>query len=97
MIGVMGLSGVMAAAIMAGGSATAVAPPATAIFRDHCAVCHGDAGEGLSGPPLKPLPIPAADVRAIVRQGSGQMPPFSARDLPDAALDLLVGMLTSWR
>lgn len=72
-------------------------PAPLTIFRDNCSACHGDNGEGLVGPALKPLPIPAKDVRLIVRQGSGQMPPFSLKDLPDAALDALIAMLEKWQ
>jgi mono/diheme cytochrome c family protein len=67
------------------------------VFRTHCAVCHGDAGEGIAGPPLRPLPIPPADVKFVVRDGRGQMPPFAPGDLPDAELNALIGFLETWR
>jgi mono/diheme cytochrome c family protein len=79
------------------GASMAADPAPLAIFRDNCAVCHGDNGEGSVGPALKPLPVPAKDARMTVRQGSGQMPPFSPKDLPDAALDALITLLEKWQ
>lgn len=83
-------------AAAATGPAPAPPPPAET-YRAHCAVCHGDAGEGVVGPPLRPLPIAPADVRVVVREGRGQMPPFAPRELPDAQLDALIGFLGAWR
>jgi mono/diheme cytochrome c family protein len=86
-------------ALPAQAAAAPAAPPASAAetFRTHCAVCHGDAGEGIAGPPLRPLAIPAADVPIVVREGRGQMPPFSPQQVPDAALAALVDFLAGWR
>jgi mono/diheme cytochrome c family protein len=82
-------------------SAAAAAPnPAgrgAELFRTHCAVCHGDNGEGIAGPPLRPLPIAPADIKFTVRDGRGQMPPFAPGDLPDADLTALIGFLETWR
>ncbi|WP_336959703.1 cytochrome c [Sphingobium aquiterrae] len=66
-------------------------------FRRHCAACHGPEGEGAAGPQLVPLPIPAADVRAVVREGSGQMPPIAREQLPDATLAAVIGFLAKPR
>jgi ubiquinol-cytochrome c reductase cytochrome c subunit len=53
--------------------------------RDGCYECHGYAAQGalLTGPGLAPSPIPLPAIIAYVRAPKGQMPPYSARILPD--------------
>jgi mono/diheme cytochrome c family protein len=83
--------------VAAAPTAAAASPSPAETFRAHCAVCHGDAGEGIAGPPLRPLQIPAADVAIVVREGRGQMPPFAPEQLTDDALTALAGFLAAWR
>lgn len=53
--------------------------------RDGCYECHGREaqGGGLNGPRIAPNPIPLVALRAFVRHPTGEMPPFSAKVLPD--------------
>lgn len=75
----------------------AAVPPSPQPFRDHCSVCHGDAGEGMVGPTIRPLAITPADARMVVREGRGQMPPIAPRQLSDGALDAILSFLTGAR
>jgi cytochrome c oxidase subunit II len=43
-------------------------------FAGACAPCHGDAGEGLIGPPLEGRAPEAAQIEQVVRNGQGAMP-----------------------
>lgn len=56
--------------------------PAAAYARV-CAPCHGPDGRNGLAPALVPLTRGVADVLGIVRDGVGQMPPISARELAD--------------
>ena len=64
----------------------AVAPdqPAEQAFARVCRACHGEQGRGGLAPGLIPMTRSANDLLAIVREGIGQMPPISARELSDA-------------
>lgn len=53
-------------------------------FERYCASCHGDSGEGGSGPSLVPLPHDNARVLTIVRNGGAQMAPISSARISDA-------------
>jgi len=58
---------------------------------DGCYQCHGYEAQGSSatGPRLGPRPIPFAAFSRYLRQPTGQMPPYTAKVLPDAdILDL---------
>jgi mono/diheme cytochrome c family protein len=57
----------------------------------HCALCHGSAGQGGSGPRLigNQRAANEANVRSLIRFGRGLMPGFSAR-LADAEIEVLV-------
>jgi hypothetical protein len=66
-------------------------------FRNNCSVCHGDNGEGGAGPQLKPLPIPAKEVRIVVREGRGQMPSFAPSQIADSTLEALLVFLEKWK
>jgi mono/diheme cytochrome c family protein len=47
-----------------------------ALYAEHCAGCHGDAGRNASvGPDLAGKPIALDDARAQIQTGSGVMPP----------------------
>jgi alcohol dehydrogenase (cytochrome c) len=53
-------------------------------FERYCASCHGNSGEGGSGPALVPLPHDNARVLTIVRNGGAQMAAISAARISDA-------------
>ncbi len=61
------------------------------LFAANCAVCHGSAGQGGTGPRLtgNPRAANAANVRSLVTFGRGIMPGFGAR-LGDAEIEVLV-------
>jgi mono/diheme cytochrome c family protein len=48
-----------------------------------CKVCHGAEARGDAGPRLVPFTREYEELLGIVREGSGQMPPIAARELPD--------------
>jgi mono/diheme cytochrome c family protein len=55
---------------------------------DGCYQCHGYEAQGSSatGPRLGPRPIAFAAFSRYVRQPTGQMPPYTAKVVPDADL-----------
>ena len=48
-----------------------------------CKTCHGAEARGDAGPRLVPFTREYEELLGIVREGSGQMPPIAARELPD--------------
>jgi ubiquinol-cytochrome c reductase cytochrome c subunit len=62
-----------------------------------CFQCHGYVGQGALGvaPPLAPLRLPMAAIRAYVRKPSGQMPPYSKTLLSDAEVEAVTAFLGS--
>ncbi len=69
---------------------------------DGCYQCHGRQGQGGSsapvgsyGPRLAPAKLPLEALRAYVRHPSGGMPPYTAKVLPDAAIDDIYAFLKS--
>ena len=62
-----------------------------------CRVCHGEDGRGDSGPRLVPFSRSFDEILAIVREGTGRMPPISARELSDAGVAQVAAYLTSLR
>jgi mono/diheme cytochrome c family protein len=62
---------------------TSPPPPAAAgstargqvVFESKCAGCHGENGEGGTGPRLAGSGLDATEVAATIRQGAGIMPP----------------------
>jgi cytochrome c553 len=66
-----------------------------ASFRSNCGACHGLAGEGKQGYPALPGGISKEEYLAIVRNGKGSMPSFSANLMSDVQIlsdyDLLSG------
>ena len=57
-----------------------------------CAACHGDKGQGNSGPSLKGKS--AAAIKKVVRSGGKTMPAFDAASLSNADLDKVIAFLT---
>lgn len=62
-----------------------------------CYQCHGYAGQGASatGPALAPSRLSAPGFAAYVRRPGGQMPPYSAKLLPDAELAAITAYVQS--
>ena len=65
-----------------------------AVYDRVCKVCHGPEGRGDSAPRLVPFTREYEEVLGIVRDGTGQMPPISARQLPDEGVRQIVGYLS---
>lgn len=60
-------------------------------MKDGCYECHGTVGEGGTGPHIAPRTASLA----YVRKPAGQMPPYTAKVLPDADLaDILAYLMT---
>ena len=85
-------------------AALAGALPAPAIAQDHpgsvpyqqvCQACHGEGARGNIAPALVPGSFDADYVLAVVREGYGQMPPISRRELTDDQVRQVVGYLDS--
>ena len=83
-------------------AAFAAALPASAAAQDHpgaepyrqvCEFCHGTAGRGDIAPALVPFGFDAEYVLAVAREGYGQMPPISRRELDDDAVRRVAGYL----
>ena len=81
------------AALLASPPAAAQDHPGAAAYRQVCLLCHGTAGRGDIAPPLVPLGFDADYVLAVVREGYGQMPPISTRELSDDDVRQAVGYL----
>jgi mono/diheme cytochrome c family protein len=64
-------------------------------FQRVCAACHGPDGKGAVAPALVPMNRGAAEVLGIVREGTGQMPPISTRELSDEEVTRIVEHLQS--
>ena len=62
-------------------------------YRRVCQLCHGAGGRGDMAPGLVPLGFDADYVLAVVREGYGQMPPISRRELSDDEVRQVVGFL----
>jgi len=45
------------------------------VFESECAGCHGESGEGGTGPRLAGSGLDATEIAATIRQGAGIMPP----------------------
>jgi mono/diheme cytochrome c family protein len=58
-----------------------------------CAGCHGPTALGGSGPRLAGTSQPFAAFQAVVRQGAGGMPPFSATEMSDQILQAIYAWL----
>jgi ubiquinol-cytochrome c reductase cytochrome c subunit len=62
-----------------------------------CYQCHGYEAQGSSatGPRLGPRPLQFAALSKYVRAPTGQMPPYTAKVLPDADLTIIYAFLQS--
>jgi mono/diheme cytochrome c family protein len=62
-----------------------------------CWQCHGREGQGggYVGPRLAPDPMPFNVLEAYIRHPSGDMPPYSKKVLPDAAVRDIYAFLKS--
>ncbi len=76
-------------------AATAQDHPGAEPYQRVCQACHGEGGRGDVAPPLVPGNFDADYVLAVVREGYGQMPPISRRELTDDEVRQVVGYLTS--
>ena len=66
-----------------------------AAFDRVCKVCHGPEARGDAGPRLVPFSRDDEELLGIVREGIGQMPPISARELPDESVPQIAAYLRS--
>jgi mono/diheme cytochrome c family protein len=71
------------------------APAARAAFDRVCLRCHGPEGRGDAGPRLVPFSREFDEVLGIVREGVGEMPPISAREVSDEAVAQIIDYLKS--
>ena len=82
---------VLLAAVSA--SAAAQEHPGAEPYRQVCLLCHGPAGRGDAAPALVPFGFDAEHVLTVVREGYGQMPPLSRREIDDDAVRRVAGYL----
>ena len=76
-------------------AASAQEHPGARSYERVCQACHGPQGQGDLAPPLVPMPWETNYVMAIVREGYGQMPPISTRELDDQEVAQAVEYLRS--
>ena len=69
--------------------------PGQAAFDRVCKVCHGPEARGDAGPRLVPFSRDDEELLGIVREGTGQMPPISARELSDESIPQIAAYLRS--
>ena len=69
--------------------------PGAAAYQKVCQTCHGPEGRGDLGPPIAAMGLEAEYVVAVVREGYGQMPPISTRELTDAEVAQIAEYLRS--
>ena len=64
---------------------------------DGCYQCHGYEAQGATptGPRLGPRPIAFAQLQKYLRQPTGQMPPYTAKSVPDKDLADIYAFLQS--
>ena len=76
-------------------AASAQEHPGARSYARVCQACHGPQGQGDLAPALVPMPWETNYVLAIVREGYGQMPPISTRELDDQEVAQAVAYLRS--
>jgi ubiquinol-cytochrome c reductase cytochrome c subunit len=95
----LGLTLIVTAAILAQAPAPAGdAKNGRKLFvADGCYQCHGYEAQGATptGPRLGPRPIAFAQFSKYVRQPTGQMPPYTAKSIPDKDLTDIYAFLQS--
>lgn len=64
-------------------------------YRQVCQLCHGERGRGDIAPALVPIGFDTDYVLMVVREGYGQMPPISERELSDDDVRQVVAYLES--
>ena len=69
--------------------------PGQVEFDRVCEVCHGPEARGDAGPRLVRFTREYEELLGIVREGQGQMPPISARTLPDEGVAQILTYLKS--
>ena len=69
--------------VLSGSDARAQSGAGKAAFERMCAGCHGAEGVGDVGPRLVPFAKSNRELMGIVREGTGQMPALSVRDISD--------------
>ena len=69
--------------------------PGEAPYREVCQACHGGLGRGGLAPPLVPGSWDAEYVLGVARDGFGQMPPISTRELTDDQIRDVAAYLSS--
>ena len=77
--------------ILCAAAASAQSPAGSSTGKDlymkyNCYACHGFSGQNGSGARLVPMKMTQTAFIEFVRKGRGQMPPYSAKVLPDAQL-----------
>ena len=90
-----GPGGAAADHLRPGQSGAAGPPPGKAVFDRVCRVCHGPEGRGDAAPRLTPFARDIDEVLAIVRDGRGDMPPLSDRDISAEEVGQVVEYLKS--
>ena len=60
-----------------------------------CPACHGSGARGGAGPGLAPFSRDYDELLGIVREGAGEMPPISARELSDEGVAQVLAYLKS--
>ena len=76
-------------------AASAQEHPGARSYARVCQACHGPQGQGDLAPALVPMAWETNYVMAIVREGYGQMPPISTRELDDQEVAQAVEYLRS--
>ena len=66
-----------------------------AAYQKVCEACHGPLGAGKEGPRLVPFTMEFEALLAIVREGGGQMPQISAREISDEQVRQVTSFLKS--
>src|SRR5262245_21431076 len=69
--------------------------PGQAPYDKNCKVCHGPEGEGNAGPTLVPFEMEFEELLIKVREGGGEMPPFSESRVSDDDVKLIAAYLKS--
>jgi mono/diheme cytochrome c family protein len=69
--------------------------PGKAVYDKHCQVCHGPGAQGNAGPALVPFELDDEQLISTVREGGGEMPPFSENRLSDDDVKQIAGYLRS--